>query len=216
MDFQRARNREQKDLRWEQIKEAALKLYSEHSWHQITMSSIARELDFTRANLYKYAKTKEEIFLNILLEDFQAWITHVIKDFPENTSLTPENFALKWSQILSEHTRFLELFALLNTIIEKNVSVESLTVFKKSFFRELPELSQVFERNFPGFTYDQTMFFLESQYLYALSLYAATTNNEVQKEALKRAGIPCKTPDFTHQFAQFLTILIKGMQISPL
>ena len=62
-DFVRARSEEQKQARMAEIKVAADELFCSVPYQEITLSTIAGKLSWTRANLYKYVTTKEEIYL---------------------------------------------------------------------------------------------------------------------------------------------------------
>ena len=53
---------------------AADALFQEHPYHQITMGTIAKELGWSRSNLYKYAATQEEIFLALHSAKNRAWL----------------------------------------------------------------------------------------------------------------------------------------------
>ena len=62
-DFIRARSDEHKEERLCQIKEATAELFRTAPYAEITLTTIAEKLGWSRANLYKYVTTKEEIFL---------------------------------------------------------------------------------------------------------------------------------------------------------
>ena len=51
MDFIRARREEQKQVRIQQIVDAAAELYAEIGYDKVTFSQIGRKLNFTRLNL---------------------------------------------------------------------------------------------------------------------------------------------------------------------
>ena len=101
MTWQRARSEEQKDERLRQITDAAEKLFQKKNYAEITLKDIAEQLSFTRANLYKYAKTKEEIFLMVFQKHVNHWVKATHKAIPEDVlPLTDEEFAAKKKQIL--------------------------------------------------------------------------------------------------------------------
>lgn len=58
--FKRARSAEQKQERMREIKRAAADLFATRPYHEITLTTIAEQLSWSRANLYKYVTTKEE------------------------------------------------------------------------------------------------------------------------------------------------------------
>ena len=74
MNFQRARNKQAKAERWDEIVNSTLSLFERTSYANITIKDIAQKTSFTRANIYKYISTKEEIFLEIILRDSKKWI----------------------------------------------------------------------------------------------------------------------------------------------
>ena len=63
VDFERARQPEQKELRREAILEAATELLAEKGLHDISLSAIARRAKLSKANLYRYFESREAIFL---------------------------------------------------------------------------------------------------------------------------------------------------------
>ena len=64
-DYIRARSPEHKQERMDAIMAAADELFAERRYHHITMGAIAERLGWSRSNLYKYAATQEEIFLEL-------------------------------------------------------------------------------------------------------------------------------------------------------
>ena len=73
-DYIRARSPEQKQERMDAIMQAADALFREQPYHQITMGTIAKQLGWSRSNLYKYAATQEEIFLALHSAKNRAWL----------------------------------------------------------------------------------------------------------------------------------------------
>ena len=56
----------ERELRKEQILNAALKVFKANELEKATMDEIAKEADFGKATLYYYFSSKEEIFIEIL------------------------------------------------------------------------------------------------------------------------------------------------------
>ena len=72
-DYIRARRDEHKEERLSQIKEATAELFAKCPYSEITLTTIAEKLGWSRANLYKYVTTKEEIFLEIDAEKMSVY-----------------------------------------------------------------------------------------------------------------------------------------------
>ena len=50
------------------------KLYKKKGFKDITIKDIAKETTFTRASIYNYYETKEEIFLDLYTKEYTKWI----------------------------------------------------------------------------------------------------------------------------------------------
>ena len=59
--------------RKEEIVLACEKLYKKMSFKDITIKDIAKETTFTRASIYNYFETKEEIFLALYEKEYYIW-----------------------------------------------------------------------------------------------------------------------------------------------
>ena len=59
--------------RKEEIVSACEKLYKSMSFRDITIKDIAKETTFTRASIYNYFETKEEIFLSLYEKEYYIW-----------------------------------------------------------------------------------------------------------------------------------------------
>jgi len=67
------REREKLRQRWE-ILSAAIELFSNNGYHNVSMHKIAQEAEFAIGTLYKFFKNKEDLYKSILME--QADIFH--------------------------------------------------------------------------------------------------------------------------------------------
>ena len=139
-EFIRARSAEQKEQRMDEVKRAAARLFSTHPYHEITLTTIADELSWSRANLYKYARTKEEIFLSLAEDARDAYYEALLEAFPGDAPVSPGVAAASWAAIVERNTDWFRLLDLLFNIIEANVAVEKLVHFKRGYYGMLPEL----------------------------------------------------------------------------
>ena len=56
------------ESRPDEIVEACRQLYQNHTFHEITLKDISDRTSLSRPSIYNYFATKEEIFLELLLE----------------------------------------------------------------------------------------------------------------------------------------------------
>ncbi len=121
--FKRARSAEQKEARMEEIKQAAAELFATRPYHEITLTTIADTLTWTRANLYKYVTTKEEVFLSLAKDERDAYYDDLLSSFELGRIYSAPEAAEIWASVMDRNREFFRLHDLLFTIIETNVSL---------------------------------------------------------------------------------------------
>ena len=69
----RAISGEQKEERRRAILSAAAQLFRETSYEAVNMAGVASQSGLAKGTVYLYFKTKEELFLDLLAQEFVAW-----------------------------------------------------------------------------------------------------------------------------------------------
>lgn len=209
VEFVRARSTEHKLIRLNEIMETTDKLFSEHTYHEITLTTIAEALNWSRGNLYKYVTTKEEIFLELYLKKQYDYFHDINSTFGDKSDLTDEAFADLWSNILDNNHDFLRYYGILATIIETNVTVERLTDFKKNVSVGLNEIISILEKHCK-ISNDKAYNLFGALSFHAVGLNNSCNINPLVKEAMKMAGLPELKIDFVLEFKQFMLMCLKG------
>ncbi len=197
----RARTAEQKRERMDAIMAAADGLFSGMPYHRITMGLIADKLGWSRAGLYKYAGTQEEIFLALHAEKNRAWIDELVAELA-NAPMPHGEFARTWAEVTARHGSFLRYQDILISIIESNVSLERLVEFKRSFAEMLPPVTSLLSRQcgIDGAAAADLYLRLLFQ---ATGLWNHFNCAELTREAMARAGLPPITGTFIETYADF-------------
>jgi AcrR family transcriptional regulator len=136
-DWKRARTDQQKTERFQEIYDVARKQLSIQSFDSITLTSIAKELSFSRTNLYKYFQSKEDLYLSLMgkeVERFANDLSHRLQNI-ENDSVS--NFLLVWIPTFVEAKTLRILLSITGTILEKNCSDFILIQAKKNMMKVL-------------------------------------------------------------------------------
>jgi TetR/AcrR family transcriptional regulator len=81
------RREREKNIRRERAIDAAMEIYKEEGYHSITMEKIAERSELSRAALYLYFKTKDEIFISAIVSH-----TNYFADLLEEVFDNKENF----------------------------------------------------------------------------------------------------------------------------
>lgn len=210
-EFVRARSEDQKEQRLREIMDATDELFHETSFHGISLTTIADRLGWSRGNLYKYVKTKEEIFLDLYGIKHREWILATAEEFRGCRKLPLGEFTKRWSRVLADHVDLLKYQNLLAIIIETNVPVEVLAVFKKNIWKERQPLVDVLKTQFPFLSEAGIRRFLLLQIYHGCGLYNHIYFSPNLLQALRIAEIPIPEDDFATDFSTFLQTYVRGM-----
>lgn len=225
-DYLRARSPEQKAERMNAIMNAAENLFRDLPYHEINMGLIAKELGWSRSNLYKYAATQEEVFLALHTRANKAFIDDVLTSLEAQVTkeaqatqetqvaqkggdghLTNEKFARVWADAAGKHPEFLRYQDILIAIIESNASVERLVEFKRSYVAMATPVQKWIERQVGCDAEAAHNLYLQLLYQ-APGLYNHFHCAEKTAEAMRRAGIPLAKGTFEEAYASFVTMCL--------
>lgn len=202
-NYIRARSDEHKEERLSQIKEATEELFNTCPYTEITLTTIAEKLGWSRANLYKYVTTKEEIFLEISAEKMKVYYNSLLSAFPEGNNFSLDVIAEIWAGILNANQNYLRYVSYLNPVVETNVTVNRLAVFKKKYydlayaFRD--RLSQMLK-----ISQDEAYKIQLDVLFYSSSNAVCCYKNPIVLEALEQINITPPPMDFYKDMKDFL------------
>ena len=202
-EFIRARSAEQKGQRLEEIKGAVRRQFAARPYHEITLTTIADELGWSRANLYKYVSTKEEIFLLLTADEMDSYFNALLTALPEGCGLAPDTVAEVWAGIANAHQEYFRLGDLLTTIVETNVTVERLMTFKRAYYDHVARMREHLPLILdiePG----RVEPLLVAIYYHATGLVSGCWSNPLIAEALERLEIARPETDFRAEMRDFI------------
>lgn len=206
-EFIRARSAEQKGQRLEQIKDAVRHQFAEHPYHEITLTTIADELGWSRANLYKYVSTKEEVFLLLTADECDAYFDALLAALPEGCGLAPNVIAEVWAGIANAHQEYFRLGDLLATIVETNVGVGRLAAFKGNYYAHVAEMRERLPRIL-DIEDGQVERLLLAIYYHATGLVGSCWTNPLIAQALDSIGVERPQVDFRGEMRDFISMCL--------
>ena len=150
MGFERARKREDKEQRRRAILDAARTLFAERGLAGFAMADVAARAGLVRGTLYLYWETREELLLSVLEELLWQWLDELDGRIDETR---PGVRAPKLAQIICDSLASYEplgrLLAVLQTVLEHNVSRESIVRFKTELAQRMATTGARLERQIP-------------------------------------------------------------------
>ena len=202
-DFKRARSDEQKCQRMADIKQATAQLYREVPYHEITLTTIAERLGWSRASLYKYVTTKEEIFLELSADARDSYFDALLAAFPSTTAFDAEAMAATWTNIATKNRDWFVYGDILMTIIETNVTLERLKTFKKGYYDYLDKLYSQMGNMFAG-DKDRFDYLLSTIHSHGMGMVGGCSANAMVAQALDELGIKRTKPEFQPAMEEFI------------
>lgn len=208
--FQRARNEQQRQIRLQQITTAMIDLMQTLPFDKITMKKLGEQLSFTRNNLYQYVKSKNEVILLIIQQDFANWVNDLQNEYSGLNKLSVDQFCEHWAKVASQYPRILHWFPLLGELIEKDVELEKLIPFKKNFFNVMQKAQIIITNQLPlnSNQAEHIVYFYLRTFPHLFHLFHEST---IQKKALQAVGINGPEGTFCQQATLELKIYINGI-----
>lgn len=144
---QRARNTEHKLERREALLAAAREIWDLGSYESTTMAGIGQRAGVSKATVYLYFDTKEQLLLEILREKLEDWFTALDGALDSSFGSWSSDRAAREIALSFEGRRSLvRLLSSLESVIEHNVDVDTLRVFKRWFAGRTSATGQRLER----------------------------------------------------------------------
>ena len=174
--------------RKEEIVSACEKLYKSMSFRDITIKDIAKETTFTRASIYNYFETKEEIFLALYEKEYYIWNDDLEEILRSVKKFTKNSFADKIANTLEKRVMLLKLMAMNNYDMEENSRLECLISFKIAYLKSINTFSKLLSKFNPLLSKKEIddIIYMFYPFIYALYPYSHVTKKQMM--AMEKAG----------------------------
>lgn len=171
---------------------ACRKLYRTMSYQEISLKEISCEISISRPSIYNYFVSKEEIFLEILREEYEAWSRSLLEILHGNEKMTKDEFAAALAHSTEGRETLFRIQCMNLYDIEEHSRIERLTEYKKVIRKVMEILNACLVKFFPSMTEEERIGFLYMLLPFMYGIYPYVYPTERQKEAMQRAGIPCR------------------------
>ena len=115
--WQRARNEEQKQQRRSALLAAATRMLENQAMEEVSLNAIAREANVSKANVYRYFESREELFMTLMLEALRRWQSDVIESLREGEpSSGARHFAETMSATALRHADYSRMTTILSNV----------------------------------------------------------------------------------------------------
>ncbi|MBQ6336226.1 MAG: TetR family transcriptional regulator [Ruminococcus sp.] len=177
------------NARREEIISACKTLYKDMSFKEITIMKIAEYTTFSRASIYNYFETKEEIFLSILQKEYELWNADLKSLTASRDSMTKDEIAKALASSLEKRRLLLKLMSMNHYDMEENSREERLCEFKVAYGESLKAVDALLQKFCADMDERARRDFLYSFFPFIYGIYPYTIVTEKQKRAMEKAKV---------------------------
>lgn len=210
-DYIRARSEKQKAERLAQAKAALEHQFATRPYHEISLTTLAEELGWSRTNLYKYVSTKEEVFLAVVGDKRDAYMHALMAALPAGCGFDNATIANVWAGIAAAHREFFRYGDLLYSVIETNVGLDKLREFKRGYYTILAPFCRQMA-SVLGIGSEHVEAFTNTIYHHAVGLAGSCLNNPAVQQVVAELGITPKPIDFQAEIRDFIAMTLAWYQ----
>jgi len=210
---QRARHENQKQERRQAIVAVARQLFEQSSFEAVSMAGVAGQAGLAKGTLYLYFRTKEEMFLALLEEEFAGWFD----ELDAGLALLParaggERFVALVSAALERRPTLIRLLAILHTIVEQNVDDEAALRFKLELRQRLVHSGALIDERLE-LAQGQGAVLLLQVYALVIGYQSMADPAPAIRRVLAHPELALLRVDLVSACAHSLTLILKGLEL---
>ncbi|BDR57096.1 TetR/AcrR family transcriptional regulator [Xylocopilactobacillus apis] len=163
-----AQSEKQKEIKTQQIADAALELFQNQTYFEISMNQIAQLAHVAKGTLFNYYPNKESIFMDLLLHGYQEYFlsAHQLFEEREISSLQELRcFLLDLTdELIQNRPVVVRLNALRGQVLEKDSIKEQTARGRQKLYEITQSLNQMIADKIPNFNSNEVneLFFAQS------------------------------------------------------
>lgn len=131
----------------DKIAQAALHLFEENSYNQISMNQITKDAGISKGTLFNYYKNKEDLFMSLLLIGYQNYFSTLISKLQKKPLHTKKDLRLflvkEVSNLINNYSSLVRLNALRGPIFEGKANLGTTKIQRENLYQKSDELSQL-------------------------------------------------------------------------
>jgi len=208
--FTRARSQEAKQLRMNEILEAARTLGIEHGVGSVSLTDIANAAGMHKSALLRYFETREQIFLILTASAWREWADELVDRLERSAITTLPAIADTLAESLGRRPFFCDLVAHAALSLERHVSLEAIRIFKFTALDATHAVATALQ-NRAALTRQQAVDVITTAINMAGALQqTATPSSEILSRYRSEPALRHMTSDITPRLSSILEGLLTG------
>ncbi|WP_447004128.1 TetR family transcriptional regulator [Saccharothrix isguenensis] len=188
MEFKRARKPEQVAQRRRAILETACAMLRERSVADISLRELSDRVGLAKSNVLRYFDSREAIFLEVLDEEWGAWLDEV--EGALTSASGAEEVATTIAASLHRRRLMCELTSGMAGVLERNIPVEFARVFKRRATFHTTRLGDVVRARVPVLDEAAARHFARAVLVMTAGLWPHANPSEAVAQVMREMGAP--------------------------
>jgi AcrR family transcriptional regulator len=211
--YQRARHAGQKQQRRQAILDAAWAMYQTTPYEALAMASVAERVGLAKGTMYLYFAAKEELFLALAERELFGWLAEVDERLSEERPAWDIPAVVEIAcGTLEAHPGLTRLLAILSTVLEQNIELETAIRFKRLLLAQMLRTGALLERRLPFLAPGDGLRTLTRCHALVVGLRHLADPAPIVREALRLPDLALFNIDFTGELRASMTLLLLGMR----
>lgn len=210
--FQRAREPDQKEQRRADLVAAAASLLADGGLDAVTLSAIARDAGLAKSNVYRYFESREQILLEILIEEEIAWVAELERALaPLAGSGDVDAVAAAVARTIAARPATCALIAVVAAVLEHNLSKATALEFKRRVLDVSIRIRNALHAALPALPHDRTESLIRSLHALVAGLWPMANPAPTTAAALARAELRPLRTVFEPDLRGALVAMLRGL-----
>jgi AcrR family transcriptional regulator len=208
----RARADADKQSRRRSLLRAAAEAFDELPYEAVTVADVARRADLAKGTVYLYFATKEELFLQLALEQLGEWLREVEAALTGDAApVGPEPLAELLARTLAGRVRLGRLLALQYAVLERNVAPAVALAWRRGVLAHATPVAAALERRCPALRPGDGLTVLLHLHAAAVGLYPLAHPAPEVAAALASPDVRPLRPELAAALQTHAAALLRGL-----
>ncbi len=208
--FQRARRPEQRELRRQEILDAAEALLAEMSAEDISLRELGRRLGVSKTHVVRYFESREGVFLEVLNRLRLSWLEALASEWP-SPPCEPDRVMQAWADSLAARPVLCQLWSLLPSVLERNVSASTVRSYKLVDLEHRTTLAGLIRHRIPTLDADDALTLTRYAVVSLVGLWPFSNPTPTVVEATADPRLAGSRVDFAEMYGEILQTTLGGL-----
>jgi AcrR family transcriptional regulator len=218
--FQRARSKEQREVRRRAILDTAAAMLAEMPAAQLTLNELSRRVGLAKSNVLRYFESREAVLLELLDALSREWLDQLATEVAEMAAdatgiaadAAGDRLAAAIAASIAARPVLCDLISAQAAVLEHNVSPQVAAQYKRASIASITKLGELARRCVPELREHDAARFAAGVFMVAGALWPHSQPSAAMLAAYEAdPALAAMRPDFAATVREVLEVLISGL-----